>query len=132
MMNLLTTEALTHAPPVRHGVCVVCGGELYRVDYRFCLGCRLDYGFGVLREQQGQKRTTTGRHTNWRRVLLRDPCAYCGAPCETLDHVVPICLGGAQGGVNVTACCTRCNRLKGSTMLFQFLSEVWSLQTTPG
>ena len=34
-------------------------------------------------------------------------CAYCGAPWEHMEHVVPICRGGAHAVGNVVPACAR-------------------------
>lgn len=66
----------------------------------------------------------------WSRVLLRDPCAYCGAPCKEPDHIVPKVMNSQGTGAapctfgpeNLTAACRRCNRSKGAHTLLGFLS----------
>jgi HNH endonuclease len=61
-----------------------------------------------------------------------DPCAYCGAPSQVLDHIVPALRyvaehrrGGLRRGTdswaNLTAACTECNGSKGSKSLLAFL-----------
>jgi 5-methylcytosine-specific restriction endonuclease McrA len=54
--------------------------------------------------------------------LLREPCAYCGAVAQHIDHVVPIARGGAHSIGNLVGACSSCNLRKGS----KFLS-VWRL-----
>jgi hypothetical protein len=41
-------------------------------------------------------------------------CAYCGGEASTLDHVRPRVRGGQSVGRNLVACCSGCNRHKGS------------------
>lgn len=53
--------------------------------------------------------------------LLRDPCAYCGAPSETFDHIHPQALGGNHDWQNVVGACRRCNSSKQDTSLLLFL-----------
>jgi 5-methylcytosine-specific restriction endonuclease McrA len=57
----------------------------------------------------------------WARILRNDPCAYCGAPTEHLDHIVPVAEGGEQRWTNLTAACARCNRAKHADSLLMFL-----------
>lgn len=45
-------------------------------------------------------------------VVQRDPCAYCGAPSETVDHVDAISRGGSASWTNLTAACGPCNTSK--------------------
>lgn len=54
--------------------------------------------------------------------LLRQPCAYCGAVAEHIDHVTPISRGGAHKIGNLVAACSSCNLRKGSKLL-----SVWRL-----
>jgi hypothetical protein len=56
-------------------------------------------------------------------LLRRDPCAYCGAAMEELDHIVPRSQGGPDGVSNRTAACSRCNREKLATPLLTYLAE---------
>lgn len=53
---------------------------------------------------------------NRKNVLRRDGfrCQYCGRPGSdlTIDHIVPIALGGKHAWDNVVACCQRCNNVK--------------------
>lgn len=55
------------------------------------------------------------------RVLDSDPCSYCGAVCEEIDHIRSRREGGDGEWNNLTAACRRCNRRKGSTSLLLFL-----------
>jgi 5-methylcytosine-specific restriction endonuclease McrA len=54
--------------------------------------------------------------------LLLQPCAYCGAVAEHIDHVIPISRGGAHKIGNLVAACSSCNLRKGSKLL-----SVWRL-----
>jgi 5-methylcytosine-specific restriction endonuclease McrA len=55
------------------------------------------------------------------------PCAYCGRlltrEVATVDHVVPLCVGGANVGNRVVAC-RDCNTLKGDMNLENFRTYV--------
>ncbi len=54
------------------------------------------------------------RNLSRRAVFARDGwvCQYCGAPAETVDHIVPRCRGGDHTWENVVAACRRCNGKK--------------------
>jgi 5-methylcytosine-specific restriction endonuclease McrA len=54
-------------------------------------------------------------------VLLRDDhtCQYCGAPAESIDHVVPRSRGGEHTWENVVAACLRCNTQKRDRLLHE-------------
>lgn len=51
-----------------------------------------------------------------RGVLRRDGhrCGYCEAAASTIDHIVPRSRGGEDTWENLTACCLRCNGVKGN------------------
>jgi len=62
----------------------------------------------------------------WLRLLRADPCAYCGGPGGTVDHVEPRSrpvrgLGGAHVWLNVVGACQRCNGAKADRSLLRFL-----------
>lgn len=47
-------------------------------------------------------------------------CEYCGGPCETTDHVVPLSRGGANTLDNLVPACLWCNSSKGSKLLSEW------------
>lgn len=79
------------------------------------------------------------RSKQWRKVLRRDPCSYCGARADehglvadkdgahvmTIDHIVPRSMD--KGGrykppfENAAPACLKCNQIKGSKSLLEFL-----------
>jgi 5-methylcytosine-specific restriction endonuclease McrA len=56
---------------------------------------------------------------NRRAVFARDGgrCQYCGAPAESIDHVVPRAKGGPHTWENVVAACRPCNTAKRDRLL---------------
>ena len=56
---------------------------------------------------------------NRRGVFARDGhrCQYCGAPAESIDHVVPRSRGGRHTWDNVVAACRPCNVRKRDRLL---------------
>lgn len=54
-----------------------------------------------------------------RALFARDHgrCQYCGAPAESIDHVVPRSRGGLHAWENVVAACRRCNTVKSDRLL---------------
>lgn len=58
---------------------------------------------------------------DYARVLRADPCAYCGAESEHIDHIEPVADGGGLRWDNLTAACGPCNRRKRSRSLLTFL-----------
>lgn len=56
--------------------------------------------------------------------LKHDPCVYCGAPSEVIDHIVPKIRGGSHHWSNLTASCEACNGRKSSLPLLLFLARL--------
>lgn len=45
-------------------------------------------------------------------------CPACGRPAKlTVDHIVPLCVGGSNGVANLQAICARCNFRKGARVM---------------
>lgn len=44
-------------------------------------------------------------------------CIYCGAPANTVDHVVPLVRGGTNFEGNLAPCCKACNSSKAGRLL---------------
>lgn len=57
------------------------------------------------------------------RALRGDPCAYCGARSEALDHVHPRDSGGDNSWENLTGACHSCNSAKAHLTLLAFLGR---------
>lgn len=57
-------------------------------------------------------------------LLRHDPCAYCGAVCGALDHIVPLSAGGPHAADNLAAACTPCNSSKHTRPLLTYLLEL--------
>ena len=59
------------------------------------------------------------------RVVRLDPCSYCGCrprrKLRTLDHIVPVAVGGLSEAANLTAACTLCDGAKAHHDLLTFL-----------
>ncbi|HEX5366580.1 MAG TPA: HNH endonuclease [Acidimicrobiales bacterium] len=58
---------------------------------------------------------------NRRSVFARDGhrCQYCGAPADSIDHVVPRSRGGRHAWDNVVAACRPCNVRKRDHLLHE-------------
>lgn len=54
-------------------------------------------------------------------ILRNDPCSYCGAPAESVDHIDAWVESADGQWENLTAACTSCNSSKGSRSLLQYL-----------
>jgi 5-methylcytosine-specific restriction endonuclease McrA len=76
---------------------------------------------------------------DWRDLVAAD-CAYCGTPCESWDHVMPLSRGGSHTMDNIVPCCWPCNtEKKHRTPEEWFAGEKWEqprrrrpAPTTPG
>lgn len=73
--------------------------------------------------RQGQARRRARLKANPTSPFINDPCAYCGAPSETWDHVRPVSKGGADHPDNKVRACLRCNQEKSDTDLLQFMLD---------
>ena len=60
---------------------------------------------------------------DWR-DLVPDDCAYCGTPCESWDHVIPMSRGGDNTLDNLVPCCWPCNQDKGNRTPEEWLAGV--------
>lgn len=58
------------------------------------------------------------------RRLLSQPCFYCGAPSEHLDHVVPIKRGGVHSIGNLLPACAPCNQSKSDKLLTEWRRDL--------
>jgi hypothetical protein len=89
-------------------------------DEEYCISPWAEVTFTVRLPLYGRlRRPSTEREM---RALLRgDPCAYCGAKCEQLDHITPRARGGGDLVDNLTAACAPCNRRKRTRPLLHFL-----------
>ena len=63
-------------------------------------------------------------------VITRDgrACHYCGKPSLTgrdasLDHLVPLVAGGKDSLDNLVLCCLRCNAMKQSSTLEDYIAR---------
>lgn len=57
----------------------------------------------------------------WRAVLMRDPCVYCGGEARGLDHIVASSRGGSDGWQNRAPACDACDSDKANASLLVFL-----------
>lgn len=52
--------------------------------------------------------------------LYQQPCAYCGAPSDHIDHIVPLSRGGRHSIGNLTGACKSCNLSKGAKFITEW------------
>lgn len=60
-----------------------------------------------------------------RAVVARDKgvCRYCGGVANSIDHVIPVSLGGEHTVENIVQACTSCNSSKGPIPPFMPLPQ---------
>jgi hypothetical protein len=75
------------------------------------------------RKPAGKKPALDPDLNDYARVLRADPCSYCGAVCEHLDHIVAVAADGTLTWDNLTAACGPCNRRKRTIPLLLFLLQ---------
>ena len=78
----------------------------------------------VMRRRRQRIRKNGGRHTQEDVVRTLESqqglCACCKRDVRSgfeVDHVVPISKGGSDGPENLQILCSRCNKLKGATII---------------
>ena len=69
----------------------------------------------------GARSTTPPVPPAWLNVIRNDPCALCGGPGGTIDHIVAKSTGGTSSWDNLAGTCAECNSRKGATNLLRFL-----------
>lgn len=58
------------------------------------------------------------------RIINEEPCSYCGAPCQHIDHIVPLANGGDNSWDNLTPACATCNKRKHSRSVLTFMLDL--------
>jgi 5-methylcytosine-specific restriction endonuclease McrA len=53
-------------------------------------------------------------------IRASGPCAYCGQPARTVDHVWPLSRGGPEREDNLVPACMFCNVSKGNRLLTEW------------
>lgn len=56
-------------------------------------------------------------------ILKGDPCAHCGDPATSIDHIVPVSVGGEDRWENFAAVCVPCNSSKNAVPLLLWLAR---------
>lgn len=67
----------------------------------------------------------------YKKVLLRDPCTYCGMTerVYAVDHITARINGGTDDWTNLTAVCASCNSSKGTKSVIGFLGwKMWCIR----
>lgn len=122
-----------HGPMVNN--CMRCGTPIDRrsLRTRFCSKHCARHGvrrthkhrdkiLRRMRELSGATLTTA----QWEQIkdAYKHQCAYCEAPSQAMDHVMPLSLGGTHTADNVVPACHSCNSSKGAKHPTQWNKEL--------
>lgn len=123
-----------HEYPDRYALsCEGCGQE-FRAQHKWrrfcsipCANRALHPTYRPASNRQVKRRTLEGSAPGLSararsRLLARwkrrgERCAYCPALAATVDHVVPLCMGGTNYEGNLAPACRRCNSSKSGLLL---------------
>jgi 5-methylcytosine-specific restriction endonuclease McrA len=72
-----------------------------------------------LEKQRWDGITDEGR--DYMKVISRDPCVYCMAEPDTVDHIRPVSRGGDSSPMNMAPACKRCNGSKTTLDVLHFM-----------
>lgn len=75
----------------------------------------------VIRRSQGADWQQFPDSLEYVLIISNDPCTYCGAPTQSVDHVVPVARGGSGEWTNLAPACLSCNSSKCDEPLLTFL-----------
>lgn len=75
------------------------------------------------RRKRSQRANRIIQNEEWCEVLIKDPCFYCGKLSETIDHLIPLSLGGTDSVINLTGACKSCNSSKKDKTFIEFLID---------
>lgn len=65
------------------------------------------------------------------RFIMSEPCAYCGADADQLEHVQPLSRDGTNDAHNCVSACFDCNAAKHRATVLEFLG-LWPTADTAG
>ena len=87
----------------------------------------------VIRQQKAKAREMR-KSRWWQQKISNGRCQYCGArvpPKElTMDHIVPLAMGGSSSKGNIAVCCKACNTKKKTMMPIEWQHYLESLGQT--
>jgi len=85
----------------------------------------------VIRQQKAKARELR-KSRWWQQKIGRGRCQYCGAsvpPKElTMDHILPLAMGGTSSKGNIAACCKACNTRKKTMMPIEWQHYLETLE----
>lgn len=119
-------------PKPRRNSCVDCGHGSYGLRCRPCSDAARATGRSnearraLERRRAARVRQAPGLTGSQRLALLARwvrqgrRCAYCPAQAQSVDHVIPIALGGTNYEGNLTPACLPCNSRKNDSLLIEW------------
>lgn len=63
----------------------------------------------------------TNETAEYVKIIRKDPCVYCGNPCEHIDHIIPFADGGPTDWSNLAPTCASCNLRKNRKSVLEFM-----------
>lgn len=123
------------SPDGLQAICMTCSKERARIWYMERAGERIaanrqwrhdnpEKARQLSRRQLRRRRLGRDREAlEWSYIVLGDPCAYCGAPAEHVDHIEAVARGGSNQWGNLTGACAACNSAKCDGSVLRFLLQ---------
>lgn len=82
---------------------------------------RYHQAWRALRRSQGSDWNDFPDSLSYVRLIINDPCVYCGGAAEAIDHIHPSSQGGGGTWDNLAPACMSCNSSKRDQDLLGFL-----------
>jgi 5-methylcytosine-specific restriction endonuclease McrA len=122
------TQDSCEAPYYAHGVCRKHYDDVYREANRARIA-----GYQSSRRGKtavGMSREEIAEALEYRTLIANDPCVYCDAPADTVDHIEAVHAGGSDRWTNLAPACRSCNSSKKVKTPLEFL--LWRLDRDEG
>lgn len=83
----------------------------------------------IIRRSQGADWQQFPESLEYVLLVSNDPCVYCGASAQSIDHIVPVAGGGSGEWSNLAPACLSCNSSKCDEPLLTFLLRTRQTRT---
>lgn len=123
--GLICSETGCHAAASSQGMCRRHWAAAYHQQNREARNARMREHYQANREEYYAKANRRRQiveanmdaldrslSADYRRAIAGDPCGYCGAPSEHVDHFFPVAKGGTDHWWNLLRACEPCNKSK--------------------
>lgn len=87
---------------------------------------RIEYWAGNPLSKKQRRRQPAKISVKRAKIYERDgwKCVYCGSEYKlTIDHMIPVSIGGTNRNENLQTCCISCNNAKANLSLDEFLES---------